>query len=297
MKFGTDVIVAYTFPFFATLILIEYLLARHVFKLKESLAGIGVAIGASVIAVFSKTFALAVFIFFFEVFREIRLEILGYESLGWAWYIWLLAIVGDDFNFYWHHRLSHTIRLLWAAHVPHHSSKSFNLIVAIRNGWFPTLYKPIFWLWMPILGFDPAMIAFCLIFNGTYQFCLHTQLVPSLGWVAILFNTPQVHQVHHASNIAYLDKNHGGVFIIWDKLFGTYKTLEPHNPPIFGIINDPHSYNPFVLNTHEFANIWQDVKKVSSLKDKLKYIFYPPGWSHDQSSKTVKEMQTEVDFR
>jgi sterol desaturase/sphingolipid hydroxylase (fatty acid hydroxylase superfamily) len=274
--------------------ILEFLLARHLFDVKESLSGFAIAAGASFVAFFTKVIAFGVFVFFFEFLKDFRIEYLGYESFGFAWYVWIFAIIADDLSFYWHHRLSHTIRLLWAAHVPHHSAKSFNFTIGIRNGWFVTLYKPIFWLWMAFLGFEPAMIATALIINGIYQFFLHTQLIPSLGWYEKIFNTPYIHQVHHSSNVEYLDKNHGGIFIIWDKIFGTFQDVDSKINPKYGILKDPNTYNPILLNTHEFSSIWKDVLRAPSWKDKFKYILYPPGWSHDNSSKTASELQQEL---
>ncbi|TWO33275.1 sterol desaturase family protein [Seonamhaeicola sediminis] len=285
----------YVIPVFSFLIVFEYLLARHYFDLKESLSGIAIGIGASIMSLISKTFTLGVFILFFNVFKELRLDFFCYNSLGWSWYIWILAILCDDFNFYWHHRLSHSIRLLWAAHVPHHSSKSFNFIIGLRNGWFISLYKPIYWVWMAAMGFEPLMIAGCLIINSIYQFFLHTQMVPNLGIFERIFNTPKLHIVHHSCNLEYLlDKNHGGILIIWDKLFGTYKPYVAEIEPQLGILKDPKTHNPFILNTHEFYSILKDVKNTSSWLNKLKYIFYPPGWSPDRKTLTTRQLQKEL---
>jgi hypothetical protein len=147
---------------------------------------------------------------------------------------------------------------------------------------------------MSIVGFEPVMIVASMVLNGIYQFFLHTQLVPSLGWFGKAFNTPYAHQVHHSSNVEYLDKNHGGILILWDKLFGTYQSIIPEADPKFGILKDPNTYNPILLNTHEFSSIWKDVRKASSWTDKFKYIFFPPGWSHDKTSKTARELQQEL---
>ncbi|TXG38662.1 sterol desaturase family protein [Seonamhaeicola maritimus] len=281
----------YVIPVFSFLIVFEYLLVRHHFELKESLSGIFIGVGASLISLFSKTIALAIFILIFNLLKDFRLQYLGYESLGWIWYVWFFAIVSDDFNFYWHHRFSHSIRLLWAAHVPHHSSKTYNFIIGLRNGWFISLYKPIYWIWMAAVGFEPLMIAGCLIINSVYQFFLHTQLVPNLGILEKVFNTPKLHIVHHSCNIEYLDKNHGGIFIIWDKLFGTYKPYFAEISPQYGILKDPNTHNPFILNIHEFYSICKDVKKTSCWLNKLKYIFYPPGWSPNGETLTTKQLQ------
>lgn len=283
------------FPILFLLIVLEYARAKHLYDWKESAQGFGIASIATLIAVFNKKFlALASFVFLFEFFKPIRAELLGYESLGWAWYTWIICLLLDDFNFYWHHRFSHSVRLLWAAHSPHHNGKKFNLTVSIRNGWFITFFKFLYWLWLPIVGFEPVMIATCLLINSAYQFFLHSQLVPSLGSLEYIFNTPWLHQVHHSSNTEYLDKNHAGIFIFWDRIFGTFQDCIPNLKPKYGVIHDPNSYNPIKANTFEFEEIWKDMKKTKSIKNKLKYMFYPPGWSHDGSTMTAKEMQASL---
>jgi sterol desaturase/sphingolipid hydroxylase (fatty acid hydroxylase superfamily) len=281
----------YLYPILLALIVIEYFNARHLYDVKESLSGMVIAIVASIIASFTKVVAVAIFFVVFELAAPLRESLLGYTSLGWAWYIWILCLVGDDFNFYWHHRLSHSIRLLWAAHLPHHSARTYNFTVSVRHGWFITLYKPIFWLWMPLLGFEPVMIATCLVINAAYQFFLHTQLVGSFGILEKVFNTPWVHQVHHSCNVHYLDKNHGGILIIWDRLFGTFQDQIPGVKAKYGILKDPDTYNPIKHNLYEFQNIIRDVKKAKNAKEVFMYIFGPPGWSPDKSTLTAREMQ------
>ncbi len=294
MDFGINTAIKYLVPFYVLLIIIEFLRARENYNIKESLSSFAIAIVSTGIAVFTKVWALAVFVFVSEISKELRVELLGYETFGFAWYTWIICLICDDFNFYWHHRWSHTVRLLWAAHIPHHNADTFNLTVSIRNGWFITFYKPIFWLWMPLIGFEPTMIAACLIINAAYQFFLHTQLVKSLGTIGRIFNNPYVHVVHHSSNVEYMDKNHGGILVIWDRLFGTYQEPIKGLIPKYGVTKGPGTYNPIIANTHEFQNIWADLKKSSSFKDKFMYIFGPPGWSHDNSSKTAKQLQADL---
>ncbi|HOP43906.1 MAG TPA: sterol desaturase family protein [Flavobacteriales bacterium] len=284
----------YIYPVFVVLIIIEYLKAKELFDLKETLSGFVIAAGATVMRLLTNVFEISVYLFLFAWAEPFREQYLGYDSLGFAWYIWLIAAIADDHNFYWHHRLSHNIRLLWAAHLPHHSARTFNLTVSIRNGWFITLYKPIFWLWMPLVGFEPIMIASVLIVNAMYQFFLHSQLIPSLGWYEKVFNTPYVHVVHHSCNTEYLDRNHGGILTIWDRLYGTWQEPIKGMKPKFGISHDPDSYDPIKHNLFEFQEIWRDVKKAPTLKAKLMYIFGPPGWSHDGSSKTSRQLQAEL---
>jgi sterol desaturase/sphingolipid hydroxylase (fatty acid hydroxylase superfamily) len=270
---------------------VEYFTARHLYHVKESASSLTIALVAAFIASFTKVWAFGVFILVFEATKELRLEFLGYTSFGWAWYVWVIAVVMDDFNFYWHHRLCHNVRVLWAFHVPHHNAKTFNLSVSLRNGWFITLYKPMYWMWMPLIGFEPVMVAAALLINGAYQLFLHSQLVPSYGRFEKVLNSPWLHQVHHSSNIEYLDKNHAGIFAFWDRLFGTFQAPIPEVTPKFGVLKGPESLNPINANLHEFVSIWKDVRKARSWSDKLKYIFGPPGWSHDKSTLTAKEMQ------
>lgn len=291
MELDVAGLASWIYPFLIALIVVEYISAKHLYNLKESLSSFVIAGVSTVIASFTKVVALGIFYLVFEFTKDIRVEVLGYESLGWAWYIWILAIISDDFNFYWHHRLSHSIRLLWAAHSPHHNAETFNLTVSIRNGWFITLYKPIFWLWMAAVGFEPLMIATALIINAAFQFFLHSQLVGDLGWFGRIINNPHVHTVHHSSNVEYLDMNHGGIFLIWDHLFGTYQHPIIGVKPKFGVLKFPPTLNPITANTFEFSNIWRDVKRAPTFIDALKYIFYPPGWSHDRSTLTARQMQ------
>lgn len=286
--------IKYIYPIFLVLIVFEYFQAKHLYDLKESLSGFAMGIGATIARVFTNVFEITIYLWLFWVFAPLRESYLGYTTLGFAWYIWVLCLLFDDHNFYWHHRLAHNVRLLWAAHLPHHSGREFNLTISIRNGWFITFVKPIYWMWMPIVGFEPIMIATCLIINSLYQFFLHSQLVPSLGWYEKVFNTPYIHVVHHSSNTEYLDRNHGGILSIWDKLYGTFQEPIPGVKAKFGISHDPDTYNPVTHNIFEFQEIWKDVKKAPGLKNKLMYIFGPPGWSHDGSSMTTKQLQEEL---
>ncbi|MEP5611656.1 MAG: sterol desaturase family protein [Cyclobacteriaceae bacterium] len=287
----------YIYPILVGFMVMEFLVARENYSdRKDVLAGFGIAFGSSIVASFTKVFAVVViFHWFFELLAPLREQYLGYTSIGFAWWAWMLAIVADDFTFYWHHRFSHTVRVLWACHVPHHSSKNYNFAVSIRNGWFITLYKPIFWIWLACVGFEPVMIGTAMIINGTYQYFLHTKLLGSLGWFGKIFNNPYVHAVHHSSNVEYLDKNHGGILLIWDHLFGTWQNIIKGVAPKYGILKDPETYNPIRLNTHEFEDIIKDVRKSKSLKQALMHIFGPPGWSPDNSTLTVKQIQSGVE--
>ncbi|WP_282165158.1 sterol desaturase family protein [Cellulophaga baltica] len=254
--------------------------------------GVGSAILAALLKVVS---AIVIFTYVFELFNpEVNgknINILGYESFNYVWYVWLLCQLADDFTYYWFHRANHEIRILWAAHIVHHSSDNFNLGTAVRNGWFTLLYKPLFYMWMPAIGFRPEMVVFCLGIEALWQFQLHTVLLPKLGIFEKFMNTHTMHQVHHAQNVEYLDKNHGGFLNIFDRMFGTWLPLDDSIDVKYGVIHAPSSNNPIVILTHEFKDIWTDMKKSPKLSHKLMYIFGPPGWSHDGSTLTVKQQQ------
>jgi sterol desaturase/sphingolipid hydroxylase (fatty acid hydroxylase superfamily) len=195
---------------------------------------------------------------------------LGQHGLWWEW---VALIVAEDLCFYVFHRASHRIRLLWASHVTHHSSQQFNLSVAFRQTWLP-FAGVIFWLPLMLVGFDPLMVMSVQVISLFYQELLHTQLVPSLGPIEWIMNTPRHHALHHASNTPYLDKNYGGVFIIWDRLFGSFARRQASEPARFGLTKNLRSHNPVVIAGHELGAIARDV--VRRPLGALGAIFGPP---------------------
>lgn len=271
----------YAIPAYLTVIALELFLSvrenLQIYEWKDSLACIAMGLGSLVIGIGVKTLAFLGFTFLhqFSIF-----------NIGNHWWAYIILFFADDFTFYWHHRLSHQVRILWAAHINHHSSQRLNFAVALRQSWTELLYKYFFWIWLPILGFDPLMILFMMSLNLIYQFFQHTQFVGKLGIIEWIFNTPSHHRVHHAINVKYLDRNHAGTLIIWDRIFGTFQEEDENDKPVYGITNNISTYNPFEIATHEFKNIRNDLKRTNSFSQKLKYLFYPPGWSHNGENKT-----------
>ena len=293
----------YAVPIFLVLIVIELIYSvkheKHLYYWKDLVASTSVGTGAAIIAVGTKLLTLGFFVLVYELFNPeiegVRTNIMGYASFGWAWYIWIICQLSDDFSYYWFHRANHEVRFFWAAHVPHHSSEKFNLGTGVRTGWFTLLYKPLFYMWMPAIGFHPIMVMTCLAIESIWQFQLHTQFVPRLGFLEKFMNTHAHHHVHHSSDIKNLDKNHGGFLNIFDRIFGTFKDWDECKDTKYGVLHPPNSYNPMVIVSHEYKDIWKDVKSVDNWKDKFMYIFGPPGWSHDGSRKTVKQLQSELE--
>jgi sterol desaturase/sphingolipid hydroxylase (fatty acid hydroxylase superfamily) len=269
--------VVYAIPFFLVLISIELFVnwreQLNLYESKEAISSIGMGLGSLVIDLLMKGLAFGTYIFIYDHFRLF--------TLGWHWYTWVLIFFADDFTFYWHHRLSHEIRVLWGSHVNHHSSQTLNLATALRQSWGEQLYKFIWWLWLPLVGFPPLMILMMMSISLIYQYWVHTELIKKLPrWYEFIFNTPSHHRVHHASNIRYLDQNHAGILVIWDRLFGTFAE-ETEEKPVYGITKNINTYNLFKIASHEYVDLIHDVRRAPTFKDKLKYIFYPPGWSHD----------------
>lgn len=190
---------------------------------------------------------------------------------------WVIAIVGWDFGYYWHHRIEHEVRLFWACHVNHHSSQKYNLSTALRQPWTPflsfVLYPP-----LALLGVPPWMILVSGGLNLVYQFWVHTEAIARMPrWFEYVFNTPSHHRVHHGSNAPYLDKNYGGIFIVWDRLFRSFAPEEER--VVYGLTKNIASYNPLVIATHEYAAIAKDVARSTSAREVLGYTLGPPGWA------------------
>lgn len=294
--------VVYGVPCFLFFILVEILYSRshgnaNLYKKKDFLASLSMGVGSAILAPLIKTiYTVAIFEGAFALFNPevdgVRTNIIfGWESFGFAWYAWLACQFLDDFAYYWFHRENHVVRFLWAAHVVHHSSDHFNLGTAVRNGWFTLAYKPLFYMWIPALGFEPSMVVVCLGIESLWQFQLHTKYIKTLGIFDVFMNTHTMHQVHHACNLDYMDKNHGGFLNIFDRMFGTFKKLDENIDIKYGVTHPPNSYNPLVILTHEYADIWRDMKKSPKWKDKFMYAFGPPGWSHDGSTLTIKQVR------
>ena len=187
----------------------------------------------------------------------------------------------DDFCYYWFHRISHESRFFWASHSIHHSSQKYNLSTALRQTWTGDLSGSfLFWVGLPLLGFKPEWVMLMKAISLIYQFWIHTELIKKLPkWFEFIFNTPSHHRVHHAVQAKYLDRNHAGILIIWDRIFGTF--IQEKEQPVYGLIKNINTNNPIQIAFHEWRLIFKDLKLKISLADKLRYIFFAPGWSHD----------------
>lgn len=204
-----------------------------------------------------------------------------------VWWAWVLLLFVDDFAYYWFHRASHEIRFFWNFHVVHHSSNQYNLSVAVRQSWFSGVAHWVFYIPVAFLGFPLWAFVTMHGLNLIYQFWIHTKLVGKLGWLEFILNTPSHHRVHHGVNNQYLDKNYAGIFIIWDRLFGTF--VEEEEEVRYGIITPLKSYNPLWINTHAWFEMFVKMKTKRTFIGKLRCIFASPNMDFDEKSKLKLE--------
>jgi sterol desaturase/sphingolipid hydroxylase (fatty acid hydroxylase superfamily) len=273
-------------PAFIILMLLEAVVGAHVLGRRiyedhrDTYASLAMGVGSVFINLLWK---LVVFAYFSLLYGITPLR------LGASVWVWIAALLCDDFCYYWFHRLSHEVRILWAAHVNHHSSRKYNLSTALRQSWTTPFTGFLFWSPMPLLGFDPMMIFTVQAISLLYQFWIHTETISSLGPVEYVFNTPSHHRVHHATNIPYLDRNHGGTLIIWDRIFGTF--AQETERPVYGLTKNIESYNPIEIAVHEWRALWKDVRRPNPFGVRLAYCLKPPGWSPDGSTETADQLR------
>ena len=284
-------VIIYAIPFFVLAMLLEFFVAStkniKSYTAKDAFSSIAMGLGNVFIGLVSKLFVFAALYYVYENFRVFTIPI--------TWWSFIILIFLDDFSYYWFHRTSHENRFFWASHVVHHSSKHYNLSTALRQTWTGSFYSFIFWLWLPLIGFHPGMIIFQMSISLLYQFWIHTELIQKMPkWIELFFNTPSHHRVHHGSNPIYLDKNHAGILIIWDKLFGTFQPELKSEKVQYGLVVNIKTYNPIFIAFNEWGALFKDLNtKNISVRDRIKYLYKPPGWKHDGTGKLSTDLKEE----
>ena len=262
-------------PVFFLLIAIEALVGwrrrRVTYAWSDTLNSIGLGMMSQVIGVFTKLFMLGIYQW---VYAHAALFALSAAS---PW-VWLVSLLAYDFLYYWLHRAGHTVALFWAAHVVHHQSEEYNLSTALRqtgSGW---LAGWLFYLPMALAGVPPLVFAVVALIDLLYQFWVHTRQIDRLGWFDRWFCAPSNHRVHHAVDDVYLDRNYGGILVVWDRLFGSFQPELDAHPCHFGTRSPLRSWNPVWANLEVYAGLWHDCRHAASWGDKLRVWFKPPGW-------------------
>lgn len=282
----SDNILIHAVPGFILLSLVETIFLKKEYgeKLikKELAISTALGIGFLTISFITKGFI----IFCFTIIYKHRLFSLPLNT----WYGWLLVLIMEDFTFYWFHRISHVVRFFWASHQLHHSSEIYSLASTFRETWTGTVTCTfLFWGWMPLIGVEPGVIVLLKSISMIYQFWLHTEKITKLPvWFEKIFNTPSHHRVHHGSNEEYLDKNFGGILIIWDRMFGTYlpETIRPK----YGLTKGINSNNIFTIAFYEWVVIYKDLKHSDNKSAKWNYLFNKPGWKYEKERSSSKKI-------
>ena len=269
-------VILFAIPLFVLLIAIEILVDKRKktghYRANDAIASLSMGVLSRVMAIGHQLIPLTFYVLVFNTFAVVE--------LSYSPWVWIAAFILYDFFYYWNHRMGHEMSILWAAHVVHHSSEDYNLTTALRQT-SGAIFSWVFYLPLALIGFPPEMIITVGALNLIYQFWVHTQHIDKLGWMEKWFVTPSNHRVHHAQNRVYIDKNYGGVFIIWDRLFNTFIPELESDKPIFGIRGALKSFNPLWANAQLYSQLVKDSFYTSRWQDKLRVWFGRTGWRPD----------------
>ncbi len=250
-------------------LLVHSIKATKSYRLNDAITNINCGVTSQVMGAFLRVFSIGFYTYLYEQFRFATIE---NSALTWV-----IAFIAYDFFYYWAHRMSHQVNLFWGGHSVHHQSEEYNLSVALRQSSTQVIWTSIFYTPMAFIGIDPLVLLSVSGFNLLYQFWIHTESIDRLPkWFEAVMNTPSHHRVHHARNPKYIDKNHAGTFIIWDKMFGTFKLEE--EKPTYGITKNLNSWNPIWANLAHYSDMAADLKTIPKFSDKVRYVFKKPGW-------------------
>ena len=259
-------------PIYFGLIVIEWtydlIKKKGIYRLSDAFGNISCGMFEQITGVFFEVLTIGIYVFIFEHFR--------FATIPTTWPFIILMWLVVDFSYYWAHRWSHTINLFWLGHVVHHQSEDYNFSVALRQGALQKVFT--FWVYLPMafLGFDPVWFVIINALNTVYQFWIHTEQINKMGWFGLVFNTPSHHRVHHGRNPKYIDKNHAGSLIIWDKMFGTF--IAEEETPVYGVTKPNGHWDPVSSHIQPFVDLFKDMKLVNGLGNKLALLWMPPGW-------------------
>lgn len=266
-------LIALSVPIFFILIGLELLVGlitqKKYYRFNDAVTNLSCGIGSQVLGAF---FGIITFFAYTYTYEHFKITTIPSNV-----FTWLLLFLGVDMAYYWFHRLSHEINAIWATHIVHHQSEEYNLSVALRQSWFQTLFSWWFYLPLAFLGFDPLIMGSIIALNTLYQFWIHTKAIKKFPRIIeFIFNTPSHHRVHHGTNPQYIDKNHAGSLIIWDRMFGTFQPEEEE--VVYGITTPLKSFNPFWANFHYWEELFHNAKQASSFKEAVYVFTKPPGW-------------------
>ena len=284
-------IIVYSIPAFFILIGVELIIAKmrksQLYRLNDAIANLNCGITQQVLGIFFKVFTVGIYAFIYQHFRIV-------QHMPITWYTWLILLVGVDFFYYWFHRLSHEIAVLWGTHVVHHQSEEYNLSVALRQSAIQTFGSLWFYLPLAWIGFDPVTFVTIASIQTVYQFWIHTRLINKMpAWFEFVFNTPSHHRVHHGVDPKYIDRNHGGTFIIFDRMFGTFQAEEEEVH--YGVTKPLNSWNAIYSNFDYYKDLGNVLKQTKSAKDFMLVLVKEPGWQPEYLGGPIEPKEVRPD--
>lgn len=274
-------LITLSIPIFFLLIGLELLITRiqgvQYYRFNDAITNLSCGIGSQITGIFMRFLTIGVYIWIYD-----HTPLKGWipsdpKQAGLYLAVMIVLFLGVDFFYYWFHRLAHEISVMWGSHVVHHQSEEYNLTVALRQAWVQGAFSWVFYLPLAALGFDPAMFVTIASIQTLYQFWIHTKVIGRMPrWFEYIFNSPSHHRVHHGVNPKYIDKNHAGTLIIWDRVFGTFQ--EEEEEVVYGITTQPKSWNPILLNIEYWYDLAREAGKAGSMRDRLRMFYLAPGW-------------------
>ncbi|MDX2002251.1 MAG: sterol desaturase family protein [Chitinophagales bacterium] len=294
-------LIVLSIPIFFLLIGVELLIDKlrgtHYYRLNDAITNLSCGIGSQIVGkVIIGGLTIVGYQYLYTHWRFFEFPSLKADDPVWLVTItWLLLFLGVDFCYYWFHRLAHEISVLWGSHIVHHQSEEYNLTVALRQAWLQGAFSWVFYLPLALIGFTPEMFITVAAINTLYQFWIHTKFIGKLPKpIEYIFNTPSHHRVHHGVNPKYIDRNHAGSLIIWDRMFGTFQ--EEEEEVVYGITTQTNSWNPLWVNFDYWLDLFRLTARAKGFKNKMKMLFLKPGWRPDELGgvQVPKEVSTKT---
>ena len=275
-------LIALAIPFFILALLGELILdrVRHTgyFRTNDALNSLSAGVLSTTLGYFTRLIPWTIWAYVLQNLSLLEIDLALFDASPFGIALWFIALIAFDFCFYWSHRFGHEISILWASHAVHHQSEDYNLSTALRQPSSGFLFNWIFYLPLFLLGMPFEVFLTVNALDLIYQFWVHTQHIGRLGWMEKVFVTPSNHRVHHAQNEIYIDKNYGGILILWDRLFGTFQDELENEPAVFGVLKPLQSWNPFWANLQVYSHLWFDAVRTKRWRDKIAVWFQKTGW-------------------
>jgi sterol desaturase/sphingolipid hydroxylase (fatty acid hydroxylase superfamily) len=273
-------IMMYAIPVFFILIAFEvvaaWVLKKKVYRTTDTLNDLSMGMIDQIGGAFLGAMMFAIYLLVWQNFRLFDFGAVRATDASFPWWVWVACFMAKDFAYYWAHRMSHEINVGWATHIAHHQSEEYNLSVALRQGVFQGFFFNFFYIPLALIGFPPLVYGLCSIINTLYQFWIHTRTIGKLGPLEWVLNTPSHHRVHHGRDEQYIDRNHAGVFIIWDRMFGTFE--EEKEEPNYGLVGPLRSWNPLWGQVHYLVKLAKLSWAAPKWRDKIYVWFAPPAF-------------------